>query len=827
MADSAASIVPQAAEGYQPEREFPRPSLVAVLALMGGLVAGRELGMDRLAPGAALVVAAFVLGGWMRHRPRGRAAALALAFGGFGLLLIAPHVAAREQAGRLLGVLDAAPSGPVVLAGRVASDPRPTGSGRLRVQIAPGAVLQRGGAAIVFPLSVMAWLPEHTPMPALAVGDVVEATGAMDPLSPNPLPGEPDSLAVQRGAGATFRARAWSAAPPVRGRSPMARVRLSLRQMGDAIQAIILDNLGARTGPLLVAGTLGRTHLLLPGQRTAFQRAGLAHIFAVSGLHAGLVGILLALAASALGLGARWRAVLVLAGVLSFCGITGLRISALRAACIVAVFLAQPFSRREIDPLGGLASVALVFLLLRPLSLWQVDFQLSFLAATTMVFALPGAVAIEENLGRTMKGSWGFGWLIRGLQVFFLSACIQVALAPVLSAHLRSVSLAAPLANTLVLPLLPLLMGAAFAATALAWLVPWLGELAFGILDPALGVVDAAARLLGGWEWSAASVGGAWPGWITGAWYALLLGGRWALLRPRFTPLDGWLSGAAGVGAAVAVALLGLSVRPPDDVLRVTFFDVDQGDAVLIEARGGARVLVDAGPERGQALVRDLALRGIDRLDALVLTHADADHIGGAPAVIEALRPGRVIVGGSLANTEAWVELAEAVAWRDLRVATVRRGARLALAPGVRADVLHPTDESLAGGTERNDASVVLRVVAGEVAFLLTGDAAEGSESDMVRAFGSEGLACSVLKAGHHGSNSSSSGVFLDAAAPRIAVISCGRENRYGHPSPAVLQRLAARGIDVARTDREGTIAFETDGVELRITRERPAFAAP
>ncbi|MBX3730434.1 MAG: DNA internalization-related competence protein ComEC/Rec2 [Candidatus Sumerlaeia bacterium] len=806
------------------EREVPRPSLVAVLALIAGIVWSRTLDLDPL-PAFLFLAVALALAILLSGRDRFRLPLLAVTFAALGLALMAPHNTAERQARQQLSEFEAVSSAVVVLRGTIAGEARRTGE-RVRVFVAPGARIQHPDAVVTMPVPIAVWLSHdvQAPMPDLAPGDHLEAVGRLLTTSGNPAPGDPEYWLASQGTPAMFRATTWESESPTQ-RTSWARFRLAMRRTAEHLEATMLAHLSERAGPVLVAATLGRTQHLTPAQREAFRRAGLLHIFAVSGLHAGLVGVLLALLAAALGIEGRGRVLLVIGGLVLFCVLTGLRISALRATCLVTLFLLQPMLRRHVDVLGMLASVALVFLVARPLALWQVDFQLSFLCALTIVLAMPGAIALEEAIGRRWKGVWGLTALIRIVQTIFLSTCIQLALLPVLSAHLREVSLVAPLANAVVLPFLGALLGVGFAAALLAWAIPAFGVVLFAVLDPCLLAAEGLSRAFSALP-GAAMRAAPWTALAAGLYWAVLLAGRWIRLRPRFTPLDGGMAAALHAVAALGLALWIPLARPAPELLRVTFLDVGQGDAILVQARDGATMLVDAGPPRNGVLVRELALLGVDSLDVLVLTHADADHIGDAAAIVEALRPGIVLTGGSLADTQVWRALDTAVRTTGTQVATVRRGATMHLSLEIEATVLHPTEAFVAGGLERNDASVVLRIVAGDVSFLLTGDAESAAELDMVRTLPSADLRSTVLKAGHHGAATSSGMPLLATVRPAVAIISCGRSNRYGHPAPDVLARLAEVGAAVWRTDTQGTLVATTDGTHLTL-RTRRALPEP
>lgn len=805
------------------ERALPRPGLLALVSLILGLITARSFGVESAGPGLLLIVVAVLAGAASRQWPEIRTLTLLLGFAGAGLLILAPANRDMSDARSILAAFDREGAELVQISGRLTGDPSITGD-RAFVRLAPDIRVAQRGREGILPAGLTVWLPlkEKAAVPDFAPGDTLVAVGTFRPHAERPQPGEYEYFAVSRGFPASFKAGAWEVSTPAR-RSAWSRLRLATRSMADATERTLRENLSNDAGGILAAMTLGRTGSLSPEDRESFTRAGLMHLFAVSGLHTGLVGVMLAFLCSALGLGPRWRAAITIAGIAAFCLLTGLRVSALRAGVLVGLYVLRPAVGREVDPLGALSSVALLFLLLRPRWLWQPDFQMSFLCAFTLVLVTPGSLRIQERLGARWNWSiWGMV-LIRVLQVLFVTLCIQVALAPVLAAHFRSVSLAAPLANAVVLPFVPLVMAATFVATGVALAWPLVGELLFGALEPVVEAGAGIARLIGDLPGAAVPFRGIWPAWAIGAYYLVLLSGRWVRLRAHFTAWDG--AGSA-LGSAAAAGMLVLWIpffEPEPPLLTMRFLDVGQGDAVLVQVRGGATMLVDAGPDRNGVLAGELQRLGVRQIDALIVTHADADHIGEAARLIETMPPGGILMGGSHADSEAWRELNAVVDFRDVPVSTISRGAVIDLGSGVRVEVLHPTEEFVRGGLERNDASVVLRVVAGEVAILLTGDAAEAAEADMLGKLGGSALASDVLKAGHHGSEHSTTSAFLRAAAPSVAVVSCGRNNRYGHPDPELLERFEEAGVQVWRTDWMGAVTIESDGRSIWIETERAA----
>lgn len=251
--------------------------------------------------------------------------------------------------------------------------------------------------------------------------------------------------------------------------------------------------------------------------------------------------------------------------------------------------------------------------------------------------------------------------------------------------------------------------------------------------------------------------------------------------------------------------------RSPDTdgtLMEVHFLDIGQGDSTLI-LNGERAMLIDAGDnDEGSAIWMYLQKRGIEKLDYLVLTHTDADHIGGADVIVEKFRVDTVFMGDFQKDNATYRDLMQALDNKSLTFSTPRAGSVYTLGDA-SFTIVAPNGEY----DTPNDSSIGLRLVKGETSFLFTGDAQEQAEADML----ANGLTldADVYQVGHHGSRSSSGREFLEAISPTYAVISCAESNSYGHPHAQTLNNLRALGVQVFRTDEQGSIVASTDGKEL------------
>ena len=247
--------------------------------------------------------------------------------------------------------------------------------------------------------------------------------------------------------------------------------------------------------------------------------------------------------------------------------------------------------------------------------------------------------------------------------------------------------------------------------------------------------------------------------------------------------------------------------------LRVTFFDVGQGDAIFIEAPGGNQILVDGGPDsRILAKLGRIMPFWDGSLDLLIVTHPHADHLAGLLDVLKRYDIGMVMTSDVGHGTPEYAEWQALVKRYSVPVVIARKGQRIDAGSGVIFDILSPAEDAAASASDPHDANIVSRLSYGETTILLTGDAEKALEHRLVFE-APDMLDADILKVGHHGSKTSSTEVFVKAVSPDMAVISAGKKNRYGHPHADVLERFARLGIPVFRTDQMGNITIESDGV--------------
>jgi competence protein ComEC len=569
-----------------------------------------------------------------------------------------------------------------------------------------------------------------------------------------------------------------------------------------------LHSLFPHHGPLAEALLLGRREQMDPALRERFARAGMAHLLAISGMHVGLIAGMLLLAA-------RWLARLhplprrapvwiAIGGIFAYLAIIGAPPSAVRAGIMICLALLGLLLQRPFSIYSVVAAAALAIVAHRPLTVLEPGFQLSFAGVLGIVMVRPVAFA-------WLPEAWTQeGWRRNLSEMTVASAAAFAATAPVVIWHFGLVAPVGLLSNLLGIPVMGLGLAGLVAAAVTTPVVAPLGRLLALGTEAAFHLLDRIAVLAAAAPYGHAFVPrpDAWV-WFAAAAAALLVveATRRQASRVRWLTAIGAALVVFGAGpAAAGVAGAGRGS------LEVHFLDVGQGDAVAIRTPGDRWVLVDAGPagERFDAGERRvlpfLRARGAARVEALILSHPHLDHIGGAPAVLRALPVGALIEPGFATGSSTYLEVLRAAESAGVPWRAARSGRVLEL-DGVRFEFVWPDPEMLDVAADANEISAVLLVRFGAFAALLTGDAYIAQEEVLARRHGAA-LRAQVLKAGHHGSYTSTSATLLDAVRPELVVISAGRRNRFGHPAPEVLDELGVRGIPVARTDRAGTVSI-------------------
>lgn len=591
-------------------------------------------------------------------------------------------------------------------------------------------------------------------------------------------------------------------------------LRTSVMRRVDLLRSSLLYRID-RAFPRTARGQRARAvaRALLLGDRRdldqtagdSLQRAGVSHLLAVSGFNVAVLAAALFFLVRSLGLSTRAAAALVIPVLLLYMLVNRDESSVVRAVTMAVTWLAGCLIWRRPDPYNTAGLAALVILVPAPTQIHDPGFQLTFMATLPLILihrrspARDGK-AVPAGARRPALLRWLAGALI-------VTVAATAGTLPLTVLHFNRVTPGGILANLVAGPLMAFAFITVLFLEVVSLVSNTWSELAAGLV---IALVDASfwiAQVVG--QVPLLSYRRITPGpALVAVYYAGLL--AWTSFRSRRR----WPAPTASLitGAAAAILLLPLDTRSEPKGLRVTVLDVGQGDSILLESPGGDRVLVDAGAayaagsDVGERVVSGaLWDMGVASLDLLIVTHGDADHAGGAASVIRNFKPREVWVPpGADRWHGTWVASRFEAALEDtgIQKRDVARGAARCLR-GARLAVLHPpSPTSIPEGNER---SIVLRWSGGGRAALLMGDAGTLTESRL----GPDEVRASLLKVGHHGSRTATSPGFLRRVSPEVAVISCGRRNRFGHPHEDVLSRLRESETRVCRTDRHGAVEIE------------------
>ncbi len=616
--------------------------------------------------------------------------------------------------------------------------------------------------------------------------------------------------------------------------------------------------LGPEDAIMQTAMVTGDRTFLSHSLRAGFERTGSFHMLVVSGLHLAIVAGFILLLARKMRIPRVPATLLTIAASFAYALFTGFAAPVQRSLWMVSLYLIGRLVYRDRNALNLIGFAALCLLVGSPRSLFEASFQMTLLA----VVAIAGVAApllnvtLQPYIGATRdlrltaidvklapalaqfrvllrmfaarlqavgnrRLAWRFfpavvRFVLRIAEAIVVTVVVELAMALPMAVYFHRLTLLALPVNLFILPLLLVLMPAALL-TMLALLVwPAVAVVPGAMTALLLHIGVGLVHVFGGLSWSNVRLPTPLP-WQAVA-FVLLLAAAMMLARMQTR----WLRRGAWM-ALTCAALAAIAPRPvqhPHDALLVEAIDVGQGDSLLLITPEGKTLLVDAGgfgggprmtPQQfdiGEEVVSAaLWARGIRHLDAVALSHAHSDHMGGMPAVLRNFHPDELWVGTN-PKSAAYDALLDQAAQQQVRVRHFIAGDLVSLG-SARIHVLAPSADYRPGAEASNDDSLVLHVAYRATSVLLEGDA----EAPVERAMLAEhGLQSQLLKVAHHGSATSTQPAFLARVAPQCAVISCGLRNRYGHPRIEILNELQVAGVHTSSTDIEGAVCFRLNG---------------
>ena len=645
------------------------------------------------------------------------------------------------------------------------------------------------------------------------IGDVITAEGKIRRAHGYQNPGQIDTVFLLRCDGITARLFARENDIKIVPNEEPTRVQSFLQWAAD-VRAHYLNRMAEvmprSDAAAIFAMLFGGYDGIRPELLEAFTVTGIVHILSVSGSHISLLAAVIAWLALFLHL-PRWlSAVMVILAIIVYVILAGLVPPAVRSGIMGAVAFLGIVLGRERDAQYLLVLTGLLMLMIAPLLLFHISFQLSFLATAGLLFLAPVLRACMVGLPRVLAAS------------FSITMGAQLATLPILAWHFNQISLSSLLSNLLVVPIVDLIIVLGLGGGILAFLVPVLGSAAFALDSLLLGITFEMTRAIAALPFSQI--------WLpsmnvcVGLVYYL---GLFIIIVPktyRITLFEFIRIFWKNIVIVFSVSMMALFVwhitRPAE--INVHFIDVGQGDAALVVTPHGHAMLFDTGGTRDTAF--DIGARvdlpylhhyGVRSVDYIFLSHAHEDHAAGAGAILS-----RMPVKHVYTADEGTAAYARSMRLGDenpllMKLSRAEEGQSITL-DGVTVDVLYAPLYRDVEHTTGNEVSNVYRVRYGNASFLFTGDLVKEHEEKML-ARGTD-LHVTVLKVPHHGSDTSSSEAFVRAVNPLFAVFCVGADNAFGHPRPVVLERYEDIGARILQTSKDGAIVFRTDGKHLSVS---------
>ena len=805
------------------------PAAQAAVALLVGVVAGVWLPMPLLGVRVLLVVvwALAVAAVSLRAGPVPVTAALVAGFTTGGLLLGATRQAAADETPLARWFADQPGAdtgrvGPVLLEGRLRADAMGTDYGvalRLTVgRVGRAGAMRTTSGGVRLSVGGRRWSGRAAGWRA---GRVVRVYATLRPPAAYRNPGVADQTRRQarQGTALVGSVKSGLLVEVLRRGSAPAELAATVRAVVRRVIGRSVGRHGVRSAAVVTAVLIGDRTGLDAETTRRLQEGGTYHVIAISGGNiAILAGCLLLLGRSA---GARPRrlsaAVIVL--LVAYAYLVGNEASVARATTAAVIVLGAGLLDHRTPPVNVLAVAATGIVLVSPLAVFDPGFLLTFGATLGIVL---GASRVVDTLCRIPE-RWVDPlprWVAPPVTLLAATLCAEAALMPIGAALFARVSLAGLVLNFFAIPLMTVTQLAGLAALPLAALHSSVSGAAGYVAHLAATGLVESTRLIDLCPWLVVRVPApAAP--VLVIYYGALTLLLWTGGSARARAAAQTLLAAAAIWIVSAPSRPALTGRPPAGWMRVSFLDVGQADATLVQAPGGRSLLVDAGgsfsprSEIGsRVVVPALWALGVRRLDVAVFTHGDPDHIGGMGAVLRDVAPREVWEGVPVPGHRQIDALRLAADAIGARWRRVLGGDRFDLG-GVSIAVVHPPPPDWERVRIRNDDSIVLDVRYGHVAVLLPGDIGWEVERRIAGAF--DPVAFRIVKVPHHGSAGSSSAGLVEATNPCVAVVSAGYANPFGHPAPEVVRRYRDAGVLVLETGRDGAVTVETDGRQVRI----------
>ncbi len=568
---------------------------------------------------------------------------------------------------------------------------------------------------------------------------------------------------------------------------------------------ILESNFSEISDPLAKALLLGFKQDLDRETKKAFSRAGLSHIMAVSGLHVGFIVApfwIIIPYIRRLKFGREIGLFIIISSLLIYAGLTGFTASVMRASVTATFLTFGKLFNKSPNSINLTAAAAIFLLFVDPSDLFNIGFQLSFSAVFIILLILP---VIQNYFPYWFRVKW----YAKPLMVIIVSIVVQFGLYPLQVYYFGEISIISPISNALFVPLLGFLIPLALLGTILSPIFPFVGSLLSTPLDYMLLLMHQFVLKAATMDWA----------WHEIKSFQILLFPFWVALILSIAsfkiPSIRWKLLIACFSIFSLLQVQNLIEKHSPNHITLTYFDVGQGDAALIQTPNGKNVLVDTGIWRPNSNSASSILLpyfdevGITKLDAIFLSHPHADHIGGILELITAIEIDTIYNSGYEYESILYHNYHALAKKNGVPIKSLRAGDQPKIDPSILFLVLAP--EGGIFNSDPNQHSLVLEVIHGDSEFLFMGDAGESQEERILENY-SELVNTDVLKVGHHGSKTSSGNDLISVTSPDFSIISLAERNRFNHPHPEAIQRILESTTELLYTSRDRAIILKSDG---------------
>ncbi len=584
----------------------------------------------------------------------------------------------------------------------------------------------------------------------------------------------------------------------------------SLLSIIYSLRSLIAKNIETQIGGLeatFLKGILIGDRSEIPFElKESFVNSGVVHILAVSGLHVGIITFVIIAVFNLFRLPERIRYLLTMFCLVFYIFLTGGSASVIRATIMAVILMGSFVFQRKFNIYNSIAVAALIILILDSRQIFSPGFQLSFVAVISIVVLYPKISNLKNYLPENLKQMKVLKYIIALFSVSFTSA---IGTLPFTSYYFGKISIIGLVANLLIVPLMGIVLSVGVAFTVFSFISSSISSLFSEVTKLLSTILLYSVNYFGSLKYSHINS------------YFSLSGGLlyyfWIFYIVTIKKQK--ILGRIVIGMLLILNIYVFSTIFEKSNLEFLFFDVGQGDAIFIRTPENKTILIDAGMKNpnydaAQWFIKPYLLRNnIKRLDLVINSHPHSDHLGGIPTMLRNLNVTRMIDAGSAERSDMYNEYKKLLDSLKINYVIKTRGDTIFIDDKIRLYVLNPSAKILST-SNLNNHSIVLKILYKKTSIILTGDIESEYEMELAELY-KEFLKSDVFKCPHHGSNTSSSKDFIKFVNPKYAIISVGQNNKYGHPSKEVLDRLKHMDINIFRTDQHGAILFHSDGEEV------------